>query len=47
MEQDVDGVMSEEEARAGGYLPTVEVPETIDEWARSRPGRGARTDLTK
>lgn len=22
-------------------------PETIDEWARSRPGRGARTDLTK
>lgn len=22
-------------------------PETIDQWARNRPGRGARTDLTK
>lgn len=23
------------------------LPETIDLWARSRPGRGARTDLAK
>lgn len=29
MEQDVDGTMSEAEARAGGYLPTSEVPALI------------------
>ena len=23
------------------------LPETIDEWNRNRPGRGARTDLAK
>lgn len=23
------------------------LPETIDQWARSRPGQGARTDLAK
>lgn len=29
MEQDVDGVMTEDEARASGYLPTAEVPTLI------------------
>lgn len=29
MEQDVDGVMTEDEARASGYLPTAEVPALI------------------
>ena len=29
MRQDVDGTMSEAEARAGGYLPTAEVPALI------------------
>ena len=29
MEQDIDGVMTEEQARAAGYLPTGEVPDLI------------------
>lgn len=29
MEQDIDGVMTEEQARAAGYLPTAEVPDLI------------------
>ncbi len=29
MEQDIDGVMTEDEARAAGYLPTAEVPDLI------------------
>jgi hypothetical protein len=29
VEQDIDGVMTEEEARAAGYLPTAEVPDLI------------------
>ena len=29
MEQDIDGVMTEDEARAAGYLPTGEVPDLI------------------
>lgn len=29
MEQDVDGVMTEDEARAAGYLPTGEVPDLL------------------
>ena len=41
---------------ARGYLPAPDarvgrtygwLPETIDEWNRNRPGRGARTDLTR
>ncbi|MBT2268771.1 helix-turn-helix transcriptional regulator [Rhodococcus erythropolis] len=39
-----------------GYLPPADaqtgrnfgwLPETIDAWAESRPGRGARTDLAE
>ncbi len=29
MEQDVDGVMTEDQARAAGYLPTAEVPDLL------------------
>lgn len=29
MEQDIDGIMTEDEARAAGYLPTAEVPDLI------------------
>ena len=29
MEQDVDGVMTEDEARSAGYLPTAEVPDLL------------------
>lgn len=29
MEQDIDGVMTEEQARAAGYLPTAEVPDLL------------------
>lgn len=39
---DPDAVIVTASGELRGWLP-----ETIDQWACSRPGRGARTDLTK
>lgn len=37
-----DALTEEGSRQARGWLP-----ETVDEWIASRPGRGARTDLRK
>lgn len=39
---DPDAVIVTASGELRGWLP-----DTIDQWAGSRPGRGARTDLTK